>query len=169
MLYFTLLNDVLFSLFYLWQILHLFALLTVRKTILSFCKCSAKIVSSKIALEYDLSCIIREYGIFFPKIWSYSLDGKWKMPFLQKYLEIWYFLYVWYRRYFFFLRIWYYISVQKAKMIFSRKSALKDDISSKIEKDDIHPRKLLFLLIEKLKMIQKFTFIKKFHKLSVLL
>ena len=123
----------------------------------------------KVALEYDLSCIIREYGIFFPKIWSYSLDGKWKMPFLQKYLEIWYFLYVWYRRYFFFLRIWYYISVQKAKMIFSRKSALKDDISSKIEKDDIHPRKLLFLLIEKLKMIQKFTFIKKFHKLSVLL
>ena len=123
----------------------------------------------KIPLEYDPSCIIREYGIFFPKIWSYSLDGKWKMIFLKKYLEIWYFLYIWYRRYFFFLQIWYYLSVKKAKMIFSRKSALKDDISGKIEKDDVHPRKLVFLLIEKLKMIQKFTFIKKFQKFSVLL
>ena len=131
-----------------------------------FCKdCFFKISHWK----YDLSCIIREYGIFFPKIWSYSLDGKWKMIFLKKYLEIWYFLYIWYRRYFFFLQIWYYLSVKKAKMIFSRKSALKDDISGKIEKDDVHPRKLVFLLIEKLKMIQKFTFIKKFQKFSVLL
>ena len=29
---------------------------------------------------------------FFPKIWSYTLDGKWKMIFLKKYMEIWYFL-----------------------------------------------------------------------------
>ena len=29
---------------------------------------------------------------FFPKIWSYTLDGKWKMIFLKKYTEIWYFL-----------------------------------------------------------------------------
>ena len=29
---------------------------------------------------------------FFPKIWSYTLDGKWKMIFLKKYKEIWYFL-----------------------------------------------------------------------------
>ena len=29
---------------------------------------------------------------FFPKIWSYTLDGKWKMIFLKKYSEIWYFL-----------------------------------------------------------------------------
>ena len=28
----------------------------------------------------------------FPKIWSYTLDGKWKMIFLKKYTEIWYFL-----------------------------------------------------------------------------
>ena len=27
-----------------------------------------------------------------PKIWSYTLDGKWKMIFLKKYMEIWYFL-----------------------------------------------------------------------------
>ena len=47
--------------------------------------------------------------------------------------------------------------LKKAKMIFSRKSVLKDDISGIIEKDDIHPRKMVFLLIEKLKIIQKFT------------
>ena len=169
MLYFTLLNDLLFSLFYLWQMLYLFALLTARKTIFSFCKCSAKIFFKKSHWNMILLVLSGNMVFFFPKIWSYSLDGKWKMIFLKKYLEIWYFLYIWYRRYFFFLQIWYYLSVKKAKMIFSRKSALKDDISGKIEKDDVHPRKLVFLLIEKLKMIQKFTFIKKFQKFSVLL
>ena len=35
----------------------------------------------------------RERWYFFsPKIWSYTLDGKWKMIFLKKYMEIWYFL-----------------------------------------------------------------------------
>ena len=29
---------------------------------------------------------------FFPKIWSYTLGRKWKMIFLKKYTEIWYFL-----------------------------------------------------------------------------
>ena len=29
---------------------------------------------------------------FFPKIWSYTLDGQWMMIFLKKYTEIWYFL-----------------------------------------------------------------------------
>ena len=29
---------------------------------------------------------------FFAKIWSYTLDGKWKVIFLKKYTEIWYFL-----------------------------------------------------------------------------
>ena len=29
---------------------------------------------------------------FFPKIWSYTLGGKWKMIFLKKHTEIWYFL-----------------------------------------------------------------------------
>ena len=28
---------------------------------------------------------------FFPKIWSYPLDGKWKMIFLKIYTKIWYF------------------------------------------------------------------------------
>ena len=39
----------------------------------------------KIALEYDLSCIIRKRWYFlFPKIWFYSLEEKWKMIFLEK-------------------------------------------------------------------------------------
>ena len=29
---------------------------------------------------------------FFPKIWSYTLDRKWKIIFLEKHTEIWYFL-----------------------------------------------------------------------------
>ena len=49
--------------------------------------------SKKIALQYDLSGIKGERScFFFPKIWSYTLDGKWKMIFLKKYTEIWYFL-----------------------------------------------------------------------------
>ena len=46
-----------------------------------------------IALEYDLSCIIWKYGIFSGKYNIYSLDGKWKVTFLKKYMDIWYFLY----------------------------------------------------------------------------
>ena len=46
-------------------------------------------LSKKIALEYDFSCCIN----WKDKIWSYSLDGKWRMIFLKKkYMEIWYFL-----------------------------------------------------------------------------
>ena len=45
-------------------------------------------------------------------------------------------------------------------MIFSQKSTLKDDIFSIIEKDDSHPKNMVFLLIEKLKMMKRFTFIK---------
>ena len=96
-----------------------------------FCKdCFFKISHWK----YDLSCIIREYGIFFPKIWSYSLDGKWKMIFLKKYLEIWYFLYIWYRRYFFFLQIWYYLSVKKQRWFSPEKVHLKMIFPVKLKK-----------------------------------
>ena len=34
----------------------------------------------------------KRWYFFFPKIWSYMLDGKWNMIFLKKYTEIWYFL-----------------------------------------------------------------------------
>ena len=39
----------------------------------------------KIALEYHLSWIIW---------WCFFSDGKWKMIFLKKYMETWYFLYI---------------------------------------------------------------------------
>ena len=45
-------------------------------------------------------------------------------------------------------------------MIFSQKSTLKDDIFTIIEKDDSHPKNMVFLLTEKLKMMKRFTFIK---------
>ena len=81
-------------------------------------------ISKKIALHYDLSCIIRKddislsrkYGIF---------GGKWKMVFLKKYMEIWYYL---------FLQIWNYPSVKKSKMVFSRKMHLKMTFSASLEK-----------------------------------
>ena len=157
MLYFTLLNRILFSLFYLWQMLYLFALLTARKTTFSFCKCSAKVAFSKNRTGIWSFLYYQGIWYFFPENMILFFRRNMKDD-----------LY-WYRRYFFFLQIWYYLSVKKAKMIFSRQSALKNDFSGKIEKDDIHPRKLVILLIEKLKMIQKFTFIKKFQKFFVLL
>ena len=45
----------------------------------------------KIALEYDLSCIIWKDG-FFPWKHIFSLDGKLKMIGLKEYMETWYFL-----------------------------------------------------------------------------
>ena len=49
----------------------------------------------KIALEYDPSCIIWKNGFFSQKKHDiFSLDGKLKMIFLKKYMEIWYFLYL---------------------------------------------------------------------------
>ena len=50
---------------------------------------------SKIALEYNLFCIIRKGGISFSRKYDiFSMDEKWKMIFLKKYMEIWCFLYI---------------------------------------------------------------------------
>ena len=52
-------------------------------------------LSKKIALEYDLSYIMRKDGISFSRKYDiFFTDGKWKMIFLKKYMEIWCFLYV---------------------------------------------------------------------------
>ena len=60
-----------------------------------FFKCSEKMVFKKIPPKYDRSCIIWKDGIFLPRKHSiFSLDGKWKIIFLKKYMEIWYFLYI---------------------------------------------------------------------------
>ena len=60
-----------------------------------FFKCTEKMVlPKKIALEYDLSCIIWKDGIFFLKTWYFFLHRKWKMIFFKKYMEILYFPYI---------------------------------------------------------------------------
>ena len=41
---------------------------------------------------WSFLCYRERWYFFFPKIWSYTLDGKWKMIFLKKYTEILYFL-----------------------------------------------------------------------------
>ena len=52
-----------------------------------------KVFSRRIAPGHDLSCIIWKDGIFFPKTWCFfSLGRKGEMTFLNKYMEIWYFL-----------------------------------------------------------------------------
>ena len=40
---------------------------------------------------YFLLYYLERWYFFFPKIWSYCLDGKWKMIFLKKYMKLWYF------------------------------------------------------------------------------
>ena len=47
-----------------------------------------------IALEYDLSCISGKMAFFSGKYDISLFDGKWKMIFLNKYIEIWYFPYI---------------------------------------------------------------------------
>ena len=56
--------------------------LTARKAIFSF---------SGAGIRSFLYYRERWY-FFFPKIWSYTLDGKWKMIFLKKHTDIWCFL-----------------------------------------------------------------------------
>ena len=52
-------------------------------------------LSKKIALEYDLSYIMRKDGISFSRKYDiFFTDGKWKIIFLKKCMEIWCFLYV---------------------------------------------------------------------------
>ena len=52
-------------------------------------------LSKKNTLEYGLFCITWKDGTFFlEKHDIFSLDGKWKMIFLEKLMEIWYFLYM---------------------------------------------------------------------------
>ena len=52
-------------------------------------------LSKNIALKYDPSSIIRKDGISFSRKYDmFSTDGKWKIVFLKKYIEVWCFLYV---------------------------------------------------------------------------
>ena len=59
-----------------------------------FFKCSKKTVFPKNRSGIWSSLYYLEIWYFFPKMWYFFLDGKWKMIFAKKYLQIWYFLYI---------------------------------------------------------------------------
>ena len=64
---------------------------TARKTIFSFFKCSKKMVFPKNRSVIRSFLYYRErWCFFFQKISSYFLEGKWKMIFLKKYMEIYF-------------------------------------------------------------------------------
>ena len=54
-----------------------------KKTIFFFLMFWKDGLSKQLSMEYHFCCIIKKI-LFFPTIWSYSLDGKWKMIFLIK-------------------------------------------------------------------------------------
>ena len=68
-------------------------IITAQKTIFSFLRRPEKMVFPKNCAGIWSFLYYREiWYFFFPQIWSYILYGKWKMIFLKKYTEIWYFL-----------------------------------------------------------------------------
>ena len=84
-------------------------------------------------------CYRVRWNFFLPKIWSYPLDGRWKMIFLKKYTEIWYFLQTFWKdglfkrgagtwsflyyleRWYFFPKTWYFFLNRKWETIFLKK------------------------------------------------
>ena len=66
---------------------------TAWKTIFSFSGRLEKMVLLKKLLWNMIFLVLSGKVIFlFLKIWSYTLDGKWTMIFLKKYMEVWFFL-----------------------------------------------------------------------------
>ena len=147
--------------------------LTLHKnTISPFPKCSKKIVFSKklhwtlVFLVLSGKMVFRFFEstiLFFRRKMKDDLSQKiyWKMIFSVCLVKIIFFSYK-------------YDIIRLSKKlrwssIFSPKNTRKDNISCIIEKYDIHTTKHGILLIEKLKMIKKFTFIKKFQWFSIVL
>ena len=102
-----------------------------------FFKCSEQMVfPKKIALEYNLSCTIREEDISFSRKYEiFSIEGKWKMIFVKKkYIEISCSLYIRKTWCFLFLQMWCYPYVKKAKMTLSRKVHLEMTFPASLKK-----------------------------------
>ena len=116
---------------------------TAQKTILSFPKCSEKMVFPKNRTGiWSFLCYQERWYFFLPKISSFSLDGKWKMIFLKKrhgniifssnvlkrwsfqknQTGIWSFL-------LYYLERWYYLFPKNMILFFRQK--MKDDLSQK--------------------------------------
>ena len=81
-------------------------------------------LTKKVALKYDLFCIIWKDGIFFTRKYdTFSLDGKWKMIFLKKINWNTIFSGCMYKCYKYDITL----LPKKSKTIFSRENTLKDD------------------------------------------
>ena len=134
----------------------------------SFSKCSENIVFSKqIASEYDLLCIIKKDDIFCRKYdlilytenetQSFSKDT-WIFDISCIPLKM----------------VFYSITLLSKKIhkkyddLLPKKNTLKDDISGIIKKVIFVLGNMVFLLIESLKMIKEFTFMKRFQWCFVL-
>ena len=89
-------------------------LITAQKTKFFFSKCSERIVFLK-KLHWNITFLVLCIMVFFPESMILFSDGKWKMIFLKKYVEIWYFLHIRWIWYFFFPEIWYFPSAKKSK------------------------------------------------------
>ena len=140
-----------------------------KNTISPFPKCSKKIVFSK-KLHWNLvlsgKMVFRFFEntiLFFRQKMKDDLSQKiyWNMIFSVCLVKIIFFSYK-------------YDIIRLSKKlrwssIFSRKNTRKDNISRIIEKCDIHTTKHGILLVEKLEMIKKFTFIKKFQWFYIVL
>ena len=122
----------------------------------SFCKYSEKMGFPKKLYWNMVFLVLSEKNIFFPKIWSYSLDGKWKTIFLKKIHEK-YDIFCILSKYVFPLQIWYCPSVKTANMIFTQKIHLKMTFPLSLKKMIFVLESRAFLLTGKLKMIKRFT------------
>ena len=104
---------------------------------------------------WSFLCHQERWYFFFPKIWYYSsLDRKWKINLFQIHGNI--FSVYSEKRYSFFLYIWYHSSVKKVQMVFSRKMYLNMTFPVSLKKVIFILESMVFLLMEKLKMIKKF-------------
>ena len=97
----------------------------------AFFKCFEKTVFAKIPPLNMFFFVISGKMVFL-----FSLDGKWKMIFIKKNMEIWYFLYICIC-----CKCDIVLLPKKPKIILSRKNTVKGDISRITEKADNHPRK----------------------------
>ena len=126
-----------------------FVIPTARKTICSFSKCSEKMVFPK-KLQWNIIFLVvlsrKLIYFFFPEIWYYSFDGKWKMIFLRK-------------------NTWKYDIFFKfpEKMAFPKKITLEFDFPCIIWKDSLFfsGKYDIFFLDKKWKMI----FLKKYMEI----
>ena len=118
--------------------------LTARKTIFSFSRHPEKMIFRINRTRiWSLLNYWERWYLFFPKIWSYPPDGKWKMIFLKK--NNW--------KYDIFFK-------RSKKMVFSKNNSTGYDLSCTISEDGILSPKTWYFFFER-----KMIFLKKYTKI----